>query len=122
MSHHGIVAAVCIAATLCACETTVPVAVIGENGETMRGTATAALSGGSFQVSGTLKGIPTTCSGSYNALDTSVTISMPVLCNDGRKGFVIATRQANGIDGSGRVRLEDGTEADFVFGRAAAAF
>lgn len=63
-----------------------------------------------------------TCSGSYNALDESVTISMAVLCNDGRKGIVTATRQMDGLNGAGRVRLSDGSEGDFIFGDAAAAF
>jgi len=80
------------------------------------------MSGGSFVVTGKLKGKEAKCAGTYDALDTSITISMAVNCSDGRKGFVIATRQANGVDGSGRVRLNDGTEADFVFGKAAAAF
>ncbi|WP_155983438.1 hypothetical protein [Nitratireductor aquibiodomus] len=101
---------------------TVPVVVISDTGDVMRGTATAAASGGSFQASGKFNGKPLTCAGTYDSWNTSITISMPVQCNDGRKGLVIATREANGIDGSGRVRLEDGTEADFVFGKAANAF
>jgi len=110
------------AMSLASCALTVPVAVISGKGDVMRGTSTAAMSGGSFQVAGKLKGKTVKCAGTYDSFDASVTISMPVQCSDGRKGFVIATRQANGIDGSGRVRLTDGTEADFVFGRAAAAF
>ena len=43
-------------------------------------------------------------------------------CNDGRKGIITATRQRGVLNGSGRVRLNDGMEADFVFGDAAAAF
>jgi hypothetical protein len=39
-----------------------------------------------------------------------------------RKGIITATRQRDGLNGSGRVRLNDGMEADFVFGDAAAAF
>jgi hypothetical protein len=88
----------------------------------MRGTSTASLSGGSFQVAGRFHGRETKCSGSYNALDTSVTISMPVLCDNGQKGIVIATRDASGTSGSGRVRMQDGNDADFMFGRAASAF
>lgn len=88
----------------------------------MRGTATAALSGGSFQASGKLKGRETKCSGNYNAMDTSPTISMPVVCDNGQKGIVIATRDASGMSGSGRIRMTDGTEADFIFGNGAAAF
>ena len=92
--------------------------MIGQHGEIMRGTATASLDGGSFQVTnGKL-----TCSGSYNSFTNSVTISMPVYCSDGRKGLVTATREAGGTSGSGRVRLSDGTESDFIFGPAAAAF
>jgi hypothetical protein len=98
--------------------TTVPVAVIGAKGQILRGTATAAVSGGSFSVTdGKL-----TCAGSYNALDMGVTISMPVQCNDGRKGIITATRNSDGMSGAGRVRLSDGMEADFIFGDAAASF
>src|SRR5215510_16325581 len=84
------------------CSVTEPVAVIGANGQVLRGTTTAAMDGGTFQVTdGKL-----TCAGSYDSWDTSVTISMPVHCSDGRKGFVIATREASGVSGSGRVRLD----------------
>jgi hypothetical protein len=107
-----------LAGIFCGCSITEPVAVIGADGHILRGSVTADLSGGSFEVTdGKL-----TCSGSYNSLDTSVSITMPVLCSDGRKGFVVATRQNNGTDGFGKVTLNDGTQADFVFGRAASAF
>jgi len=112
--------AVIIAAALAlaGCSTTVPVAVIGANGQILRGTATAAMDGGTFTATdGKL-----TCAGSYDSWDTSITISMPVHCSDGRKGLVMATRDASGMSGSGRIRLSDGSEADFVFGKAAAAF
>jgi hypothetical protein len=122
MKSIGLAIVAGLVVSMSSCAFTVPVAVISGNGDMMRGTATAAMSGGSFQVAGKLKGKEAKCAGTYDALDTSVTISMAVNCSDGRKGFVIATRQANGVDGSGRVRLNDGTEADFVFGRAAAAF
>ncbi len=122
MKNIGFVVVAASAISLASCAMTVPVAVISGKGDVMRGTSTAAMSGGSFQVAGKLNGKTVKCSGTYDAFDTSVTISMPVRCSDGRKGFVIATRQASGIDGSGRVRLTDGTEADFVFGRAAAEF
>jgi hypothetical protein len=51
-----------------------------------------------------------------------VTINAKVVCSDGRTGFVIATRDRGGQSGSGRIRMTDGTEADFVFGNSAAAF
>lgn len=107
---------------LVGCGIKVPVAVISQNGDIMRGYADTGMGNGSFQASGRVAGKELTCSGSYNSFDTSVTISIPVFCSDGRKGIVIATREASGLSGSGRVRLNDGTEADFVFGNAAKAF
>ncbi|HZZ63615.1 MAG TPA: hypothetical protein VFE63_21015 [Roseiarcus sp.] len=81
----------------------------------MRGTNTASISGGSFNVSnGTLS-----CVGSYNTGNPSPTISMPVLFNDGRKGIVTATREYGGISGGGHFTLSDGTTGDFIFGEAA---
>ncbi len=103
---------------LCAgCAVTEPVAVIsnGIPGGIMRGTTTASLSGGSFSVTnGTLS-----CGGDYNALDQSPTISSPVLCNDGRKGIITATRDYSGMSGGGHFTLTDGTTGDFMFGTAA---
>ncbi len=107
-----------IALLLAGCSITEPVVVIGKNGEVLRGTATAALDGGSFNVSNG----KVSCGGSYNSLDTSPTISMPVLCSDGRRGIVIATRDASGTSGAGTVRMTDGEEGTFMFGRAAAGF
>jgi hypothetical protein len=107
---------VCIG--LGACSLTVPVAVVSKDlpGGILRGTATAALEGGSFNVSnGALS-----CGGSYDALDVSPTITIPVLCNDGRKGIVIATRDNSGISGGGHFTLNDGATGDFIFGPAAA--
>jgi len=116
-ARHAVVL-IALMAQLGGCSITQPVAVISAKGQIMRGTATASLTGGSFSATdGKL-----TCAGSYNALDSSVTISMSVQCNDGRKGIVIATRQADGLNGSGRVRLTDGSEWDFIFGDAATAF
>ena len=102
---------------LSACAVTEPVAVVSKGipGGIMRGTATASLSGGSFSVTnGSLS-----CGGNYNALDQSLTISIPVLCNDGRKGIVTATRDYSGINGGGHFTLTDGTTGDFIFGPAA---
>jgi hypothetical protein len=110
---------VILVAPLCAaCTITEPVVVISAGGQTLRGTATATLAGGSFTATdGTL-----TCGGSYDSMSLEQTITMPVLCSDGRKGIVIATRDSSGLSGHGRVRLNDGTEADFIFGSAAANF
>ena len=47
------------------------------------------------------------------------TISIPVLCSDGRKGIIIATRDNSGMSGGGQFTLNDGTTGDFMFGAAA---
>ena len=52
----------------------------------------------------------------------STTITMPVYCNDGNKGFAIVTRQPNHRDGFGKIVFSDGSQAEFVFGMAANAF
>ena len=103
---------------LAACSITQPVAVIGEDGRILTGSATADLSNSYFQVSdGKL-----TCSGNYDGLNTSATITMGVTCSDGRKGFLTAFREASGQAGSGTVTLNDGYKANFVFGNAAKPF
>jgi hypothetical protein len=102
----------------CVSTVTVPVAVVssGVPGGILRGTNTASLSnGGSFNVSnGKLS-----CAGSYDLGNRSPTISIPVLCNDGRKGIVTATRDYGGMSGGGHFTLNDGTTGDFIFGEAA---
>lgn len=105
------------ATSLAACAVTVPVAVIAPKGQILRGTATAGLTGAFSVTDGKL-----TCGGSYNSLDMSPTISVPVLCNDGRKGILMATRNGDGLSGAGHVKFTDGTDADFIFGSAAASF
>jgi hypothetical protein len=107
-----------LALSISACTVREPVVVIGQNGEILRGTTTASLSGGSFSATdGKL-----TCAGHYDSLNTSPTISMPATCSDGRQGIVIVTRDNSGTSGSGTVRLTDGSTATFMFGSAAAGF
>ena len=113
----GIVATAALSTCLAGCSLTEPVAVVSKDipGGIMRGTTTASLSGGSFTVSnGEL-----TCGGDYNSLDQSPTISIPILCSDGRKGIVTATRDYSGTSGGGQFTLNDGATGDFMFGAAA---
>ena len=111
-------AASILLALLSACANTSPVVVIGKDGQTLKGTATGAMSGGSFNVTdGHLS-----CSGRYDSWSTYATITMQVLCSDGRKGIVISTRDPSGTAGHGTVKLNDGSEWTFVFGPTAANF
>jgi hypothetical protein len=95
---------------------TEPVVVIGPSGLTLKGTATGSMSGVKFTATnGTL-----TCGGNYDGWILSPAITTQLLCSDGRKGIVIATRERSGIAGHGTVRLNDGSEWTFMFGAAAA--
>ena len=100
------------------CDITQPVAVIGDNGEIFKGTATGSLSGSSFKASNGR----VSCAGTYDGTSPSNTVSFPVICSDGRKGLGTATRDASGITGSGTIRMNDGSDWTFVFGPAANAF
>lgn len=100
-----------------ACSHDFPIAVVGPSvpGGIMRGTGTAALDGGRFSVSsGSF-----VCAGNYDAMDMSPTITIPILCNDGRKGTVVAIRNSSGMGGTGTFRLTDGTAGDVMFGQGA---
>jgi hypothetical protein len=94
-----------------------PITAISERGEIYRGTATASFTeGGSFILSrGDIR-----CSGSYDALSQSPTLSFPIVCTDGRKGLGTAIRETNGVSGSGTIRMSDGEDWTFVFGPNAA--
>ena len=56
------------------------------------------------------------CGGNYRVGDSSQTSVVPVLCNDGRSGEAVITRQADLMSGSAIVKLSDGTKGQFVFG------
>jgi len=96
------------------CSMTIPVAVIGQHGEIMRGTNTVSLSSATFTVTDG----KVTCSGSYNPLNESRTITTTVTCTDGRTGIVTATRDSP-TTGGGTVMMSDGTSGRFIFGDAA---
>lgn len=100
----------------CALEVSAPLAVIGENGQVLRGTTEASLSeGGRFFASdGNLS-----CSGPYDAMTESTTLSVVVTCSDGRRGLATATRDQSLQSGAGTMRLNDGSDWTFVFGPAA---
>jgi hypothetical protein len=105
------------ALVLAGCAITEAVAVVSKGipGGVMRGTTTASLSGGSFSASnGSL-----TCGGDYNDLDTCPTISIPVLCSDGCKSTITATRDYSGMSGGGTSPLTTARPGDFMFGAAA---
>lgn len=114
--HRKVFAAV-VLLTLGACSTTVPVAVVGQRGETLKGTATTSMiSGGDFEATdGRL-----TCTGSFDSSPRSPTVSVAVRCSDGRTGVGRAVRDT-ALAGSGKIQMNDGSTATFIFGSGAAA-
>ena len=61
-----------------------------------------------------------TCRGEYDDNTTSLTIKIPVTCNDGITGTVVATRDRSLIKGTAIAQLGDGTRSEFVFGNITA--
>ncbi len=93
---------------------TLPAAVQLPDGTAMIGTTTAAMSGGSFQVATPDKSI--TCSGTYDAMDMTPTISVPVTCTNGLFGTAVVTRDPSGTSGSGTFKASDGSVGRVAFG------
>jgi len=100
---------------LSACTVTGPVAAISDDGQIMRGSATATMESGSYSLSDG----KVTCSGNYDPLDPSMTIPLSILCSDGRTGVGSATRTSNGLSGSGQFSMSDGSQWRFIFGAGA---
>ncbi|TCK30138.1 hypothetical protein EV667_0225 [Ancylobacter aquaticus] len=103
----------------CATSYTTPAAVRLSTETVLIGTTTAALSGGTFEVSapdGSLK-----CAGTYDAYDTSAVLSAPFTCSDGRYGTVTVTRSPDRLSGKGTISLSDGSVGAVAFGKDAAA-
>jgi hypothetical protein len=97
----------------CATELSVPVTGFIGN-EPAIGQTTARLSGQGDFTASTLDGL--VCSGTYDSLDTSPSITIPATCNDGRTGTLIVARNTMTGGGTAIGRLSDGTEARFVYG------
>lgn len=95
---------------------TLPAAVKLETGEALVGTTTAAMSGGTFQVSTPSGGL--TCSGTYDAFDTSTVIVVPFRCTDGRMGSARVIRSPDGQYGAGTLLMATGEKGTVGFGRS----
>ncbi len=101
------------AVTACATEQHLPVSgVIGT--QRAQGQSTARTSGDGTFYAETTTGLR--CAGEYDSLDLSPTIRATTTCNDGRTGRLLITRNIMRGTGTAIGRLNDGTEARFVFG------
>lgn len=111
---------IAICATLlgtAACDVAYPVTVIGDGGQTFRGTASNTfLEGGSFHATNG----KAVCSGTYRQYADISTVSFPVRCNNGLTGIGTASFET-ASSGSGFVTMSDGSRWQFIFGRGALA-
>ncbi|KRS15654.1 hypothetical protein [Roseovarius indicus] len=115
-------AALGFALTISSCgPSVVSLPVVGKlsNGETAQGSVLLDLSTkrGEFDMV-TLSGL--SCEGTYNTSLAVSTITIPVACNNGSKGRVIATRDASGVAGTAIGRLSNGMTGRFLFGNVSA--
>lgn len=107
--------ALCGIAALAACDVSYPVTVLGPNGTAFRGYASNTfLRGGSFYA--TNGGVQ--CTGRYTQHSDIRTVSFPVQCSNGLNGIGTAAFDSP-ASGSGLVRMSDGSQWQFIFGRQA---
>ena len=99
---------------LIGCTTAVPMAVLTEDWQLLRGSTTSYADDSFVVTNGTLM-----CGGNYNPLRGNETAIFAVRCSDGREGFGSATRDAGARSGTGIIHMDDGTAAHFMFGEAA---
>jgi hypothetical protein len=91
-----------------------PAALVGANGFVLKGTVSG---NGNFTVSNAAL----SCTGTAPFITTEEgPRTIPVTCTDGRKGAVLALVGPGSM--TGRLRLNDGFEADFIVGDAAKNF
>ena len=114
--------ALAVVATTASCAPPViSLPVVGKlsNGQTAQGSVILNLSTkhGDFNIV-TLNGL--SCEGSYDADLRVSTITIPVTCNNGSAGRVIATRDASGIAGTAIGKLDNGMTGRFLFGNVSA--
>ncbi|GLK78043.1 hypothetical protein GCM10008171_32970 [Methylopila jiangsuensis] len=105
-------------AALAACSHTTPAAVRMTDGRLLTGTATAALSAGTFEVVDPASRLR--CFGNYDQFSSSIELSAPVTCSDGRVGVIRLTRSPDLLSGSGTVTMTDGSVGNVAFGSLAA--
>lgn len=58
------------------------------------------------------------CRGDYDSTELSRSLQIALQCDDGRTGTATLTASADRTAGSGIVSLSDGTQWEFLFGRA----
>ena len=104
-----------------ACASQISLPVVGKlsNGDTAQGNVTVDLVSyeGTFNMV-TLRGLE--CSGQYDAKTSISTILIPVSCNNGQTGTVIATRDASKVAGTATAKLKNGMSGRFLFGNVSA--
>ena len=119
---HARICIALIAAVLSGCSlpspAPAPVVMATQEGQVLRGAATAEIVGGSGEFS--VSGSGLTCNGRFEPAIVSRMVAVTSSCSDGRVGEGSAERDGR-LSGHGWIRMNDNTLATFLYGGDAAA-
>jgi hypothetical protein len=90
-----------------------PATILMTDGTKLTGSALATVDVGKFEVHDN-RGL--SCSGTYDPLDVSPTLTAATSCTDGRTGTVVVNRTRDRQGGTGTVRFSDGSTGAVAFG------
>ncbi|MCC2612641.1 hypothetical protein [Neorhizobium petrolearium] len=93
---------------------TVPAAGVTSTGERFTGSATASMSAGTFEMTGTSGN---RCNGTYDQFSTAKRLSVPFTCTGGQRGTIDLVRDNDLMGGEGTATFTDGTTAKIQFGK-----
>ncbi len=98
------------------CSSTVPVLIMENNKEVMRGHKTVSPGTGFIEISKYTETSKLICSGTFSTYTVSSPIEAEISCNDGRKGKIYMYHDAIGQSGHGTITLNDGYKANVIYG------
>ena len=94
------------------CTVSAPVTGRFANGSPLEGVATGSINGeGTVQV----RGVGLECNGTYNALSSARSLTVPLTCSDGATGLAQVDRDESLAAGSGTFDLSNGQSGVFSF-------
>lgn len=93
---------------------TVPASGVTSTGEKFTGSATASVSAGTFEMTGSSGA---KCSGTYDQFSTVKRMTIPFTCSNGKRGTLEIIRNNDLRGGKGTASFSDGSTGNFVFGK-----
>lgn len=93
---------------------TVPAAGLSSTGERFSGSATASVSAGTFEMTGTSGN---RCKGTYDQFSTAKRLTVTFTCSGGQTGTIDLIRDNDLKGGEGTATFSDGTTATIQYGK-----